>query len=103
MQVRTWKCKILIQALPTREIYHKLISKVYPRAQKSQTTLEARPLEPRIRVNPRLLELQTAKEILAEIFHARPGEVEEMIQNRLEERSWPDKEGVWLEGFCLGE
>jgi hypothetical protein len=35
----------------------------------------------------RLLELQTAKEILAEIFHARPGEVEEMIQNRLEEKS----------------
>jgi hypothetical protein len=34
---------------------------------------EARPLEPRIRVNPRLLELQTAKEILGEIFHARPG------------------------------
>jgi hypothetical protein len=49
---------------------------------------EARPLEPRIRVNPRIMELQTAKEILGEIFHARPGEVEEMIQNRLEERSW---------------
>jgi hypothetical protein len=31
--------------------------------------VEARPLVPRIRVNPRLLELQTAKEILAEIFH----------------------------------
>jgi hypothetical protein len=44
-------------------------------------------LEPKIRVNPRILELQTAKEILGEIFHARPGEVEEMIQNRLEERS----------------
>jgi len=44
---------------------------------------EARPLEPKIRVNPRLLELQTAKEILAEIFHARPGDVEEMIQIRL--------------------
>ena len=49
---------------------------------------EARLLEPRIRVNPRILELQMAKEILAEIFHARPGEVEEMIQNRMEERSW---------------
>jgi len=24
--------------------------------------------------------LETAKEILAEVFHARPGEVEEMIQ-----------------------
>jgi hypothetical protein len=52
---------------------------------------DARPLELRIRVNPRLLELQTAKEILGEIFHARPGKVEEMIQNRLEERSWRDE------------
>jgi hypothetical protein len=40
---------------------------------------EARPLEPRIRVNPRLLELQTAKEILAEIFWVRISDVEEMI------------------------
>jgi hypothetical protein len=69
---------------------------------------EARPIEPRMGVNPRLLELQTAKEILGEIFHARPGEVEEMIQNRLEERSWReesscDKEGLWPESFCLGE
>ena len=73
---------------------------------------EARPLVPRIRVNPRLLELQTAKEILAEIFHARPGEVDEMIQNRLEEmeercwreeKSWPDEEGLWPESFCVGE
>ena len=52
---------------------------------------EARPLEPRIRVNPRLLELQTAKEILGEIFHARPGEVEQMIQNRPEERCWKEE------------
>jgi hypothetical protein len=36
------------------------------------------------------LELQTAKEILAEIFHARSGEVEEMIQNRLEGRFGAD-------------
>ena len=62
--------------------------------------VEARPLEPKIRVNPRLLELQTAKEILAEIFHARPGEVEEMIQNRHEEKSWreerwTDEDGLW--------
>jgi len=70
---------------------------------------EGQPLEPRIRVNPRLLELQTAKEILGEIFHARPGEVEEMIQNRLEETSWreesswPDEEGLWPESFCVGE
>jgi hypothetical protein len=34
------------------------------------------------------LELQTAKEILAEMFHVRPADVEEMLQRRLEERSW---------------
>ena len=34
----------------------------------------------------RAMELQTAKEILAEVFHARPGEVELMIQRRLEGR-----------------
>ena len=56
---------------------------------------EARPLEPRIRVNPRLQELQTAKEILAEIFNARPGEVEEMIRNRMEERSWREEKSCW--------
>ncbi len=70
---------------------------------------EAIPIEPRMNINPRLLELQTAKEILAEIFHARPAEVKEMIQSRLEERSWaveqrsaPD-EGTWPATFCLGE
>ena len=61
----------------------------------------------------KVMELQTAKEILAEVFHARPGEVEEMIQRRLEERSWPEEEeeawqkereeGRWPATFCLGE
>jgi|WetSurSiteA1Bulk_404760.scaffolds.fasta_scaffold54715_2 hypothetical protein len=71
---------------------------------------EPRPLEPKIRVNPRLLELQTTKDILGEIFHARPGEVEEMIHSRLEERSWreerscwPDEDGLWPESFCVAE
>jgi hypothetical protein len=45
----------------------------------------ARPIEPRP-VASRAMELQTAKEILAEVFHTRPGEVEEMIQRRLEEQ-----------------
>ena len=49
---------------------------------------DARLIEPRPVINPTVLELQTAKEILAEVFHARPGEVEEMIQNRLDARSW---------------
>jgi hypothetical protein len=44
----------------------------------------ARPLGLKPTVNPRILELQTAKEILAEIFHARPSYVEEIIERRLE-------------------
>jgi hypothetical protein len=38
---------------------------------------EAKLVKPRRAVNPRVLELQTAKEILAEVFHARPADVEE--------------------------
>jgi len=65
---------------------------------------QARPIEPRWAVSTRAMELQTAKEILAEVFHARPGEVEEMIQRRLEE-SGPEEreEGRWPATFCLGE
>jgi ribose 1,5-bisphosphokinase PhnN len=68
-------------------------------------------IEPRLAADLKVLELQTAKEILAEIFGARPGEVEEMIQRRLEERSWPKEEvtwrkereeGRWPATFCLG-
>ena len=69
---------------------------------------ETRPLEPKIMVNPRLLELQTAKQILEEIFHARPSDVEEMIQMRLTEKSWSkeswqEEEEMWPQEFCLGE
>jgi len=48
----------------------------------------ARPLEPKLKVNPRLAELETAKQIFEEIFHARPSDVEEMIQMRLDEKNW---------------
>jgi len=73
---------------------------------------EARLVEPRRMVSTRAMELETAKEILAEVFHARPGEVEEMIQSRLVERNWPEEEetwqkerevGLWPATFCLGE
>ncbi len=42
---------------------------------------------------------------LAEIFRARPGEVEEMIRCRLEERSWAVEsgEGRWPWEFRVGE
>jgi hypothetical protein len=52
-------------------------------------------IEPKPMVSPKVLELETAKEILAEVFHARPGEVEEMIQRRLEERSWQEEKEIW--------
>lgn len=69
---------------------------------------EARTFEPKQKTNPRILELQTAKEILEEIFHARPSDVEEMIQMRLEEKTWieeslPEEEEPWPREFCLGE
>jgi hypothetical protein len=51
----------------------------------------------------RAQELETAKEILAEVFHARPSEVEEMIQSRLEESEPEEREeGRWQATFCLG-
>ena len=70
----------------------------------------AKPIVPRPMVSIRAMELQTAKEILAEVFGARPGEVEEMIKSRLEESGpveniWPEKceEGLWPATFCLGD
>jgi hypothetical protein len=38
-------------------------------------------------VNPRMLELETAKEILAELFDIRTHEVDAMIRQRMEERT----------------
>jgi hypothetical protein len=68
----------------------------------------ARSLEPKIMVNHRILELGTAKQILEEIFHARPSDMDEMIQMRLEEKnwikeSWQEEEEPWPREFCLGE
>jgi len=37
--------------------------------------------------------METTKEILAELFGARPSDVEEMIRLRLEERSWSEEGG----------
>ena len=52
--------------------------------------------KPKIRAKSKLIELETAKEILAEIFHARPADVEEMIQKRLEERNWLKEKKILL-------
>jgi len=49
---------------------------------------KARLIEPRLMVGLNVLELQTAKEILAEVFHTRPADVEETIQR-------------WLPSACI--
>jgi hypothetical protein len=56
-------------------------------------------------VNTKQIELETAKEILAEIFHARPEDVEDMIHSRLVQRSCRQykEEKLWPVAFCLGE
>jgi hypothetical protein len=64
---------------------------------------ETKRIEPRRAVNTRVLELETAKEILAEIFQIRPDDVDEMIQMRLEERDWGEQEEPWPAIFSLGE
>ena len=73
---------------------------------------EAKLIEPRRVINSKLMELETAKEILAEVFHARTADIDEMIERRLEEKNWleeneiwPEEHGekLWPEMFCLGE
>lgn len=68
---------------------------------------EAMLTEPSCMVNPGHVELETAKEILAEIFGVRAVEVEEMIRSRMEESSWTMEpthvDGLWPATFCLGE
>ena len=56
-------------------------------------------------VSIKQMELETAKEILQEVFHARPSDVEYMIHSRLEERGCRQecKEGSWPATFCVGE
>ena len=64
---------------------------------------KARLIEPKPMVGLNFQELQTAKEILAEVFHTRPADVEEMIQKRLKEKNSPTEcEGLlWPSTFCL--
>jgi hypothetical protein len=56
-------------------------------------------------VSTEQMELETAKEILQEVFHARPSDMEYMILSRLEERGCRQEceEGSWPATFSLGE
>ena len=57
------------------------------------------------RMNPKAMELQTAKEILVEVFRVRLSEVDEMIQNRFQVAGKDDmgtkEDGLWPAEFCL--
>jgi hypothetical protein len=59
------------------------------------------------RADPRALELQAAKEILAETFGIKVSEVEEMIQSRSEAASFedigPKEDGLWPREFWLSD
>lgn len=59
------------------------------------------------RMNPKALELQTAKEILAEVFMVRISDVDEMIQNRFETNGSEDigskEDGLWPQEFWIEE
>jgi hypothetical protein len=55
--------------------------------------------------DPKAMELETAKEILAEVFRIRISEVDEMIQNRFEKAHIPEvrheENGLWPQEFRL--
>ena len=55
--------------------------------------------------DPKAMELETAKEILAEVFRVRLSEVDEMIQNRFEEVHLQEvcceEDGLWPQEFSL--
>jgi hypothetical protein len=59
---------------------------------------------PALRVDRRILELQAAKEILAEIFGVSISDVEEMILNRYEDACYRNNSREeWPQEFCLNE
>ena len=59
------------------------------------------------RMNPKAMELETAKEILSEVFMVRLSEVDEMIQNRFQATGNDDmgtkEDGLWPQEFWLEE
>jgi hypothetical protein len=59
------------------------------------------------RADRKVLELETAKEILAEVFRVRISDVDEMIQNRFDEAHSQDyrqeEDGLWPREFLLEE
>ena len=64
--------------------------------------IKLRPFRPKRSISTKQMELETAKEILAEVFHVHHRDVDEMIQIRLEKRDQQDKK-LWPTTFCLDE
>jgi hypothetical protein len=62
---------------------------------------KSNPVQPR-QVSTKQLELEAAKTILREVFRIQPAEVDDMIQQRLDERRWRETE-LWPATFYLGE
>jgi len=66
-----------------------------------------RPQKKTLYRDPKVMELETAKEILAEVFRVRLSEVDEMIQNRFEEVHLQEvcceEDGLWPQEFRLDE
>jgi len=64
-----------------------------------------RPQKKTLYRDPKVMELETAKEILAEVFRVRLSEVDEMIQNRFEEVHLQEvcceEDGLWPQEFSL--
>ncbi len=58
-------------------------------------------------ISIKVLELETAKEILAEVFRIRFSEVDEMIQSRYEAACYEDvgskEDGLWPQEFWVEE
>lgn len=54
--------------------------------------------------SPKAMELEAAREILAEVFRVRLSEVDEMIWSRFEAEDTSSKEDVlWPQEFCYNE
>ena len=63
-----------------------------------------RPQQKTIYQDQKAMELEAAKEILAEVFRVRLSEVDEMIQSRFEDEdtgSMGSDDGLWPQEFCL--
>jgi len=64
-----------------------------------------RPQNKAVHRDLKAMELEAAKEILAEVFKVRISEVDEMIQNRFEEvhpqEACREEDALWPQEFCL--